>query len=244
MDRILKKGKITVAMYYQDIPPFFMNDKEGNFQGFDVSLARDIARRLGVEVEFNRDPRTYDEVVRTIRERKADVAISMLSNTLGRARGVQFTQPYIVVKQALFINRLKIAAMKKGQSEPSLLIDQKGVRLGTMAGSSYMGFAKEGFPQATIVPYDDHKKAIEDVLSGDITAVLYDEVEVKRWYAENPERALYVQIDILQDKKDPFAFAVHWEDKHLLHWLNLYLDTIRIDGTYDALMDTYLPGEK
>jgi len=63
IERILKKGKITVAMYHEDITPFFMHDREGTFYGFDVEIAKEVAKRMGVELEFNRDPKTFDAVV-------------------------------------------------------------------------------------------------------------------------------------------------------------------------------------
>ena len=47
MRRILERGKLICAMYYNDIPPFFMHDDSGQLVGHDVELARDIADKPG-----------------------------------------------------------------------------------------------------------------------------------------------------------------------------------------------------
>ena len=105
MQRILNNGKLVVAMYFEDVPPFFMTSKNGSLFGFEVDLANDIAKKLGVKVEFNRSAQTFDGLVDMVTEGKADIAISMLSNTLSRARRVRFSEPYITLHQSFLFNR-------------------------------------------------------------------------------------------------------------------------------------------
>ncbi len=242
--RIKEKGKIIVAIYYEDTPPFFMHDKKGEFYGFDVELAQDIAKKLDVALEHNYEAKTFDDLVSLVAERKADVAISMLSNTLNRAIKVRFTQPYITLHQSLLINRLKIAQLKGKGDNPAETLNRSEVKIGVISGTSYVDFAKRDYPEAEIVPYQNWDEAIQDVLTGDIMAVLYDEIEIKNWHRKNPEGALYLQTAILEDRKDPLAFAVNWEDEHLLSWLNLYLEKIKTEGTYSRLINTYLDTEE
>ena len=90
IQRILDAGKLRVSMYFMDVPPFFMVTQSGQFAGIDVALARDIAHHLGVEVEFMREPKTFDEVAYAVAERKADVAISQLSDTRSELYGFAF----------------------------------------------------------------------------------------------------------------------------------------------------------
>lgn len=244
MERILKKGKITVAIYYDDTPPFFMHDKKGDMFGLDIELARDIAVKLGVKLELNQEARTFDEVVELVYRKKADVAISMISNTLSRAVRVRFTDPYMVLYRALLINRLELARHKKKDEDIAAFLNNPGIKIGVIEGTSYVGFADEDFNRAKRVSYKEWPLAVKDVLEGRISAALYDEIEIKNWNRSHPESALYVQTLIMKDKKDPLSFAVSWEDKHLLAWLNLYLQAIRIDGTYDRLVKKYIGSEQ
>jgi len=244
IEKILKKRKITVAMHCEDTPPFFMRSKRGFFYGFDVELAQDIARRMGVELEFNRSASSFDEVVELIVRRKADVAISMLSRTLSRAKLVSFTDSYIVLHRALLINRIILAKQKMEYEGLLRILNNSGIKIGVIEGTSYVDFAKQDFPKALILLYKDWSSVIKDVLEGKITAVFYDDLEIKEFNRKNPDSALYLQTVIMKDKKDPLSLAVHWEDAHLLSWLNLYLQTIREDGTYDRLFKKYIESEQ
>src|ERR1043166_3923931 len=77
--RIINAGKIVVAMHRDDRVPFFMHDGSGNFIGYDVEIANDIAKKLGVKVEFLRTAKFYDDVVTQIEKGEADLGISKLS---------------------------------------------------------------------------------------------------------------------------------------------------------------------
>jgi ABC-type amino acid transport substrate-binding protein len=237
--RITERGKIIVAMLDEDNPPFFMHDAQGNFCGLDVDLANDIARNLGVRVEFNRKAKTFDEVVELVFTREADVAISYLSKTLERAKKVLFTDAYITLYQTLAVNRLKAAQRKWGKS-PMRFLNDKTVVIGTLKESSYITFAKELFPLAAIVPYDNVDLAFNDAKKGKVHAAFFDNVFIKGWHNANPDAALYVQTLICRDKEDPIAMAVHWQDTHLYEWLNQYLRAVIKDGTVDKLINKYL----
>jgi ABC-type amino acid transport substrate-binding protein len=244
IERILKKGKITVAMYHEDIAPFFMHDREGTFYGFDVEMAKEVAKRMGVEPEFNRAPKTFDAVVEMVRQRKADVAISIISKTLSRALRVRFTDSYINLYKALVINRLEFAKKMRAWENILEALNETGIKIGVVEGTAYVGFAEEEFPNATIVKYKKWEMAIKNAVNGKIVAVFGDDIEVKNWNRSHPETGLYAQTMILKDKKDPLAFAVHWEDEHLLSWLNVFLQTLKNDGTYNRLLKKYITSEE
>lgn len=244
MQRIRSNGKLVVAMYFEDVPPFFMHAKNGSFFGFEVELATDIAERLGVKVEFNRSAKTFDELINLVTEKKADIAVSMVSNTLARAMRVRFTDPYIVLHQSLLINRLKIAQAKGNETDVNAILNKKGVEIGVIEGTSYVAFAKKDYPNATIIPYKDWASVVKDVLSAKIFAVLYDEIEIRNWHKKNPEGALYVQTVIMENKEDTIAIAVNPEDEQLWVWLNLYLKQIKTDGTDKRLVGTYFQSEE
>ncbi len=237
--RIMERGKIIVAMLDEDDPPFFMHDAQGNLCGLDVDLANDIARNLGVGVEFNRNAKTFDEIVELVFTREADVAISYLSRTLERGKKVMFTDAYATLYQTLVINRLQ-AAQRKWGNEPLKSLNDQAVTIGTLKESSYITFARKLFPLATIIAYDNVESAFDDAKKGKIQAAFFDNIFAKGWHNSHPEAALYVQTIILRDKEDPIAMAVHWQDTHLYEWLNQYLGAVIKDGTVDRLINKYL----
>src|SRR5262245_39891676 len=103
------------------MPPFFMQDATGQLTGYDIALARDIAKHLGVKIIFNREATTVDDLIDQVATGQADIAISFLSRTLHRAMKVNFTEPYLQVKKTLLVNRLQIAQLDWENRVPQML---------------------------------------------------------------------------------------------------------------------------
>jgi ABC-type amino acid transport substrate-binding protein len=243
LQQIVDRGKLIVVMLRDDAVPFFMNDTAGRLFGFDVDLANDIAQRLGVEVEFRREAKTYDDIVKLVAEHRGDIAVSNLSRTIGRAKYVRYTEPYIVLHQTLLINRLAMARQRRGH-EPLKILNHSDVKIGTIGGSSYINFAKDAFPKATVVPYKDREQAIQDVIDEKIVAFMFDNVVIKNWHFEHPEGALLLQTVVMKGKDDPISFAVSWESTHFLSWLELYLQEIKGNGFLDELTDKFINNDQ
>lgn len=242
IERILKRRVLRVAMYEQDVDPFFMTDEYGRLYGFDIELARDIGRNLGVDIEFVRDARTYDEVVTMVLLRKADVGISYMSQTVGRGVKVKFTVPYLNVYYALLINRFKNPETQRGLGW-NVRLDNPGKVIGVLKGSSYVEFGRRDYPSVQLIQYPRWEQATQDIVDGTIHAVYFDAIYIMDWAANNTDQMLYVQPKILRNKQDTIAIAVHWEDTQLLSWLNLYLSRVNRDGMLQQLKDYYLQAD-
>jgi polar amino acid transport system substrate-binding protein len=239
VDRIKKRGHLVVAMVESNAPPFFFHDENGELKGLDVRLAEGIAEHLGVNVEYNRDAETFNNVVDLVADRKADVAISKLSRTLARAQRVRFTKPYIVLRQGLMVNRLELEKVRrKGETDTAAIKSMRGP-IGVIANSSYVSYAASRFPNAAIRQYDNWNEVVEAVLAGEVLAAYRDELEVKKIIKERPNAAIELQTVVLTDTRDPIAMVVHHQDTHLLAWLEIYLDTLNLDFTADSLLEEY-----
>lgn len=239
LQRIFTRGKIIVAMHKDDSVPYYMHDSTGRFYGFDVDLARGIGRNLGVKVEFNRKAETYDGVIEIIARKEADIAISSLSNTLERSKRVRFTEPYLILKVAVLLNRLKVAQEKKGKDTYDFL-KNTNIRIGVLTASSHTRYVKEIFPKAGVKLYGKFDPDIVDaVLKGEVIAGFFDELEIKRVINERPELSLILQMFILDSIEDLISIAVPWDSVHLLSWLNLYLKKLKLNLTADKLLYQY-----
>lgn len=243
IERIKERNSLNVAVFFEDVPPFFMHNKQKAFVGVDVELAQDIAKRLGVAIKFDRSPKTFDAVVDTVVTGKADVAISLLSDTLNRAVKVRFSDSYVALRQTLLINRLNLAQQFSSVQDVTQirnLLNQAEIKLGVISGTSYVDFVKADYPLATVVMYDDFPTMIEELQAGKIFALLYDELEIMNWRYENPSGGLRFKTVLLSDRKDTIAFAVNRDNEDLLVWLNLYLEKIKGEGMLDKLLHNYL----
>ena len=230
--RIKERGKLVVAMFAQDIPPFFMHDDLGNFYGLDVKLAKDIAGRIGVDVEFNREARTFNEIIDIVARNEADVAISWLSRTLERAEKVRYTRPYIVLCQGLLINRLKLAELPR-QANSLKTLNHPDAVVGVRSGTSYVDYARNLFPRAEIREYPDWEPYIVNaVFEGELVAGYHDEIEIRKYVMSRPETSIRTSTAIIKDLTDPIAMAVPWDSHALLDWLNVYIE-MHVNG-WDA----------
>jgi ABC-type amino acid transport substrate-binding protein len=238
--RIQQRGELIVALYYEDVPPFYMHNANNELIGIDIELARDIAEKLGVTLKFNRNSKTYDDIIKTVVNQQADIGISALSDTLERAKVVRFSTPYWSLRQALLINRLKLSSYKNNPNfkKTELLLNQQGIRIGVIKGSSYIEFAKKLFPQADIISYDSLTEGIADTKKSNNLAFLYDEVEITNWNNLHPEDSLFLRTDFITQSIDTLAIAVRWQDTHLLSWLDLYIEKSK-DNFLKKLHTTY-----
>jgi ABC-type amino acid transport substrate-binding protein len=113
INAILKRKQLIVAITATDQTPFYFVNKKGELAGFDVDIAKSIAKELNVEPVFNREAKSFNDVVSLVASGKAELAISKLSRTLARARYVRFSKPYIVLSQGLLINRIRLARARR-----------------------------------------------------------------------------------------------------------------------------------
>ena len=223
--RIKQRGELVVAMVANDTPPFFF-ERNGELVGLEVDLAKSIAKALNVEVRFNRDAKSFNEVIELVAQRRADLGISKLSRTLARAQMVHFSQPYLTLNHALVINRVAFARLASNMRVEEVIRDYSG-SLGVIKGTSFVDFAKVNFPKAKIMEYPNAKEIYKAVNSGEVIAAYRDEFEIKRLLKETPSLALTLRTVTLKDLDDALGIAVGVNDLTLLAFVNQVLSQQR-----------------
>ena len=238
--RIIKKGKLVVAMTAADQAPFFFVNSRGVLTGLDVKIAREIADRLGVEVQFDRSAKSFDDVVTNVAEGKADAAISKLSRTLPRAKKVRFSTPYITFRHGLLLNRLNTARViqELKVSEKEYIRRFTG-RIGVIEHSSYETFARTNFPYAGIVSYPEWADVLNAVRVGAIDAAYRDELEIKKYLRLYPDASVKVKTVLITDKTDSIAIAVRWDDDNLLAFINMIIESGTFPSKTEDILELY-----
>jgi polar amino acid transport system substrate-binding protein len=219
--RIIERGELVVAVLSVDQPPFF-EQRNGQLSGLDIDLAREIAAKLGVKVRFNRDANTFDSVVDLLARGNADIAVSKLSRTLPRAQEISFSTPYLRLKRALLLNRVKFAQLAHGRSVPEM-IRAYDSSIGVVANSSYAAYVTSNFPKAQVRAYPTWEAVLKALNDGEITAAYRDEFEVKRVLKIDPTASLRLRVVTLQDLEDTLAIGVNVSAPALLAFINQFL---------------------
>ncbi|MFC5496923.1 substrate-binding periplasmic protein [Caenimonas terrae] len=220
--RIVARGELVVAMLGVDNPPFFY-EVNGKLAGVEVDLAKAVASELKVTARFDRQARSFNEVVDIVARGEADLGISKLSRTLARAQVVSFSNPYLTLKHALLLNRVKFAELAKKQELPVVIRDFRG-SIGVISNSSFADYARRNFPNARIVEFPTWDGLLKAVTRGEIVGAYRDEFEIKRLLQTDPAAPLLLRTVTFSDMEDSLGIAVNISSPTLLAFVNQFLD--------------------
>lgn len=222
------------------VQPDLCGFSEEYFIGHDVELARDIAKALGVEIEFDRSPKTFNGITDLVASEKADMAISLVSRTLTRAKKVRFSKPYLVLKPTILINRLDAERYKVDTKAPLKALSNFSGKIAEKKGTSYINIAKEIFPKAEIIEKVEWIDTMNATRERDVIA-LRDESGVKNYLYKFPEASINIKMINLTAPRfaDPISIVLPANSIHLQEWVNLYLDKHGTIGTADNLLEKY-----
>ncbi len=240
--KIISRGVLKVGLIGSTNEfPFFFFDKNKRLTGLDVDMAEELARSLGVKLDLNRSATTYQGVVDLVERGTVDLGISLLSGTMSRAQKSSFSQPYIFLYEGLLVNRLRLSELPR-KSNFFDRINTEEATIGYLADSAYEYFARRLFTKAKLKGFPYQKYLTEEVKKGTITAGLVDEKEIKTFAIFNPNDILYVETVEIRDFKDPICIFVAYENKHLLFYVNTFLDRRKKASFNQLIQNYYQPG--
>lgn len=224
LKKIQDRGELVVAMVNEDNPPFAIRDAQGNDLGLDIELSKSIAKYLKVKLKILRTAKIYDELVDQVAEGKADLGIGNLSLTLDRAKKVNYSHSYVDLRKSVLLNHKTFAAWKKNDLESVFTFFKGKNKLGVVRGSSYVEFAKNLFPEATLVFFDGDDSLVQAVEDGRVAGGFGDEFFVKKTILFNPKGSLRYQAVILKGQIDKSGILVHKSQQDFLNWINTFLE--------------------
>lgn len=137
-------------------PPYSFVDESNQVVGFDVDVAREVAKRMGIEkVEFI--PGTFQTFIPGLQAGKWDAVISGLTITDERKAQVEFSCPYQVNEVSIFV-----AAGTQGIGGEQ---DLSGRRVAVSAGSTQEKQVRE-IEGTKVLTYNNSTLALRDVATG------------------------------------------------------------------------------
>lgn len=159
--QVKSRGVLRVANP-QTSPPYSFRDEKNEVAGFDVDLANDLVKRLGIpRLEFIQG--TFATFIPGLQSDKWDVVIAGQAITEERKLQVDFSLPYRVSTTTIFV--------PLGNTTIKSLDDLKGKRIAVPAGASDVKTA-EGVPNAEVKTYENATLALTDVGLGRADAYL------------------------------------------------------------------------
>jgi polar amino acid transport system substrate-binding protein len=229
---IMDRGKLVVALRSEDVAPVVSTDAAGALGGFDVDLARALARQLGVEPEFRRQARSSDEVVDAVARGEADIGMGLLSVRAEWAMHVLFTRPYTQQAIAALVNRKRAVALGgRCPTDIRALARQPG-QIGIQRQSAIAGWFQEGVPDAKLQEFVRLDALFEAALAGKVLLTVQGEIGARVLLHAHPAASIQLQLCVLEMRPDPIAIAVRPDAPGLARWIDAFL--LERDVFYEA----------
>ena len=228
LEQIKQNDVIRVAVF-ADNPPFGYIDSEGKNQGFDIAVAKHVAKDLlGDENKIEYVVTEAANRVEFLKSNKVDVVFASFSVTPERIEVVDFAEPYLKAS-------LGIASPKK--SPINSVKDLENKTLIVNKGSSSDSYFSKNYPKIKLLKFEQNTDAFNALKDGRGDAISQDSTYALAWAAQNPD---YV-VGIPQIGNEDFiAPAVKKGNVELLNWLNTEIKHLRETGEIQKIYDETL----
>lgn len=220
--------KVVVGLDDTFAPMGFKNEK-GELIGFDIDLAKAVAEKLKIEVEFK--PINWDSKIMDLNSGNIDLIWNGLTITPDRAKETEISKPYLSNNQIIIVNV---------NSPIKTKADLKGKVVGVQSQSSgeekiKKENADKGFKE--LKTYPQYDQAFMDLGIGRLDAIVVDEAYAK--YIKNTEekqagKELYRILDENFGIEE-MGIAAKKGNKKLIEEIEKAIDELRKDGTYQKI---------
>ncbi|MDR0916878.1 MAG: ABC transporter substrate-binding protein [Oscillospiraceae bacterium] len=233
---LIKAGTLTIGSEIS-YPPFEMYDDDGVTPiGLDIELAQEIAKLLGLKVEFV--DTGFDGILAGIDAGKYDISMSSLTITPDRSEQVNFSTPYIENWQAIVV--------KKGSAPITSDLDMNGKKIAFQTGTTSEAYidnliATEGV-NATLSSLDHVTNAFDELRLGRVDGVLCDSVVADGYVAREGDNfeISWIQSSVPDAEPELFGIAVGKTNASLLAAINDAVATLEANGTLERLRSDWL----
>jgi cyclohexadienyl dehydratase len=216
---VTKSKKLRVCQFPLYYSISFRNPKTGEIEGIDADLSKELAKELGAELEIVES--SFGTFIADLQANKCEIGMFGVGASLKRAQAVEFSKPYLV-------SSIYAVTRKDGPIKSWADVDKKGVTAAVTLGSYIEPFMKSYLKNAELVsvaPPNTREgelvaQRVDVIITDYPTAIkVTDEFDWARTVI--PEEKLAVT---------PYAYVVPQGDQIWLNYINLFIDTIKLDG--------------
>ena len=228
--KFVTDGKLTIGTSAEYEPFEYMED--GEYKGFDIELAQAIADKLGLELQVENVD--FDTIVPGVASgTKYDMGIAAITATPEREEEVDFTDSYYMDDQAIVTKKDNTTVTGDNYADE---LNKPESKIIVQSGSTAESFAKENFPDATLVPLKNATECFTALQADQGVAVVTNRSVAAQMVAgQFSDQQVIKQISTGEE----YAIAVSKDNSALKDQLNDVLAELTEDGTIDTLMQKY-----
>ncbi len=214
-----------------DQPGLGLKNPDGTMSGFDVDVAKYVAKELGYpedKIEWKESPSGQRENL--IQNGQVKYIVATYSITDSRKQKVDFAGPYLVTGQSLLVR----ADNSDITGAESL---QNNKKLCSVSGSTPAQRIKDKYPGVQLQQYDTYSACVEALKNGAIDAVTTDEVILAGYAAQSPGAFKIVGQPFSEER---YGIGLKKGDKELCTKITDAVKKMEADGSWKAAFDKNL----
>lgn len=225
IDKVMRKGTLRVGL--SSFVPWAMQDKKGEWIGFEIDVAKQLAEDMGVKIEFV--PTKWEGLIPSLLTGKFDLIIAGMTGTPQRALKINFTQPY----DYNGMNVVAYKALAEGVTH-YMDLDKEGNTILARLGTTGSTLAKETYKKAKVRLFPDEGPMVQELLNGKATAILATAPLPAQLAAKHPETLMFLDENLMQQ---PICMGVPKGDPDTLAYLNNWIVYVRNSGFIKKKVD-------
>ncbi len=229
LEVIKQRGVLKVGVF-SDKPPFGSVDSKGQYQGYDVVIAKRMALDLlGDENKIEFVPVEASARVEFLKANKVDIIMANFTRTKEREKVVDFAKPYMKVALGV-ISKDGVIKNIEELKDKELIVNK---------GTTADFYFTKNYPNIKLLKFEQNTETFLALLNNKAIALAHDNTLLLAWAKQHPEFKL--GITSLGDK-DVIAPAIKKGNPKLLEWLNNEMDSlISSDFLKEAYKETLEP---
>ena len=229
LNKIVQRGELRIGLD-PGYMPFEMKDKKGRLIGYDIDMAKKMAKEMGVKVKFVST--ALDVIIALLLTEKFDIIMSGMTITQSRNNKVNFANPYIVVGQTMLMKKSLSSKVKTAAD-----LDKKEYTIVTKLGVTGEIAARKFFKNAKILTFETEADAASEVLNGKADAMVYDQpYNVLFMSDKGAGRMIHLDKPLTYE---PLGWAIRKGDPDFINWLNNFLRQMKEDKVVNFHANLY-----
>lgn len=231
-EAIQESGVLKAATDGTYYPNSYHDEATNELTGFEVEILREIANRLGLEIEFTE--MGVDGMLTSLNSEQIDISALGIDRDGENANKYNYTSPY----------KYSFGAMVVRESDDSgieTLEDLEGKKAAGAATTSYMKVARHFGAEEVIYDNATNDQYLWDVANGRTDVVLNDYYGQVMATDALPEIPVKVH-DIFYNPSET-NFAIKLGNDELTDKVNEELEAMREDGTLTEISQEFYNGE-
>ncbi|WP_083452737.1 ABC transporter permease subunit [Mycolicibacterium goodii] len=209
--------------------PFSYHDPAtGQLTGYDVDVARAVADKIGVQIEFVETP--WDSIFAALEANRFDIVANEVTITDERKAKYDLSEPYSVGEGVI--------VTRADDNSITSLDDLRGKVAAENATSNWSEIARQA--GARVEAVEGFTQAITLLNQGRVDVVVNDSIAVYAYLAETGDTSVKIAGTVGEKSEQGFAAR---KDSGYLPELNRALDELRADGTLTQISQKYLKAD-